>query len=90
MESTNIADHCCTYALRDSKEDPFKGTCNRSHDQYCMQCEILKEVLKNVETCFVDCGINREELDYLTYSCRQAVDCIKTWKALQLRSCRRG
>ena len=48
----------------------------------------LKEVLENVETCFVDCGINREELDDLTYSCHQAVDCIKAWKAHQLRSCR--
>ena len=88
MESSNIADHCSTYALSDNKEDSFKGTCNHSHDQYCMQCEILKEVLESVENCFVDCGINGEELDDLKYSCRQAVDCIKAWKAHQLRSCR--
>ena len=88
MEPTNIADHCSTYALSDSKEDPFKGTCNHSNDQYCMQCEMLKEVLENVETCFVDCDIDREELDDLTYSCCQAVECIKAWKAHQLRSCR--
>lgn len=88
MESTNIADHCSTHALSDSKEDHFKGTCSHSHDQYCMQCEILKEVLESIETCFVHCGINGEELDDLTYSCRQAADCIKAWKAHQLRSCR--
>ena len=63
MESTNIADHCSTYALSDSKEDPFKGTCNHLHDQCCMQCEILKEVLESIENCFVDCSINGEELD---------------------------
>ena len=53
-----------------------------------MRCEILKEVPESVENCFVDCGINGEELDDLKYSCRQAVDCIKAWKAHQLRSCR--
>ena len=88
VESTNIADHCSTYALSDSKEDPFKGTCNHLHDQCCMQCEILKEVLESIENCFVDCSINGEELDDLTYSCRQAVDCIKAWKAHHQRSCR--
>ena len=38
-ESATIADHCSTYALSDSKEDPFKSTCNHSHDKRCMQCE---------------------------------------------------
>ena len=87
-ESVTIADHCSTYALSDSKEDPFKSTCNHSHDKRCMQCETLKDVLEKVENCFVDCEVSPEELDDLTYSCRQAVDSIKGWKAHQLRSCR--
>lgn len=88
VESANIADHCSTHALSDSKEDPFKSACSHLHDQSCMQCEILKDVLENIENCFVDCGINQEELDDLTYSCRQAVDSIKAWKAHQLRCSR--
>lgn len=87
-ESVTIADHCSMYALSDSKEDPFKSTCNHSHDKRCMQCETLKDVLEKVENCFVDCEVSPEELDDLTYSCRQAVDSIKGWKAHQLRSCR--
>ena len=87
-ESATIADHCSTYALSDSKEDPFKSTCNHSHDKRGMQCETLKDVLEKVETCFVDCEVSPEELDDLTYSCRQAVDSIKGWKAHQLRSWR--
>lgn len=63
MEFTNIADQCSTYVLSPSKEHPFKGTLNHLHHQYYMQHEILKEVLKNVETCFEYCGINGEELD---------------------------
>ncbi|CAH3146260.1 unnamed protein product, partial [Porites lobata] len=84
-ESVTNADHCSTYALSDSKEDPFKSTCNHSHDKRCMQCETLKDVLEKVEYCFVDCEVSPEELDDLTYSCRQAVDSIKGWKAHQLR-----
>ena len=87
-ESATIADHCSMYALSDSKESPFKSTCNHSHDKRCMQCETLKDVLEKVENCFVDCEVSPEELDDLTYSCRQAVDSIKGWKAHQLRSCR--
>ena len=68
-ESATIADHCSTYALSDSKEDPFKSTCNHSHDKRCMQCETLKDVLEKVENCFVDCEVSPEELDDLTYSC---------------------
>ena len=68
-ESATIADHCSMYALSDSKEDPFKSTCNHSHDKRCMQCETLKDVLEKVETCFVDCEVSPEELDDLTYSC---------------------
>ena len=86
-ESATTADHCRTYALNDSKEDPFKSTFSHSPDKHCMQCETLKDVLEKVQN-FVDCEVSPEELDDLTYSCRQAVDSIKGRKAHQLRSCR--
>jgi len=44
--------------------------------------------MKTLRLVFVDCGINGEELDDLTYSYRQAADSIKAWKAHQLRFCR--
>ncbi|PFX12931.1 putative RNA-directed DNA polymerase from transposon BS [Stylophora pistillata] len=83
-ESATIADHCSTYALSDSEESPFKSTCNHSHDKHCIQCETLKDVLEKVENCFLHCEVSPEELDDLTYSCRQAVDSIKRWKAHQV------
>lgn len=36
----------------------------------------------------MDCGISQDEQDDLTFSCHQAVESIKSWKAHQLRSCR--
>ena len=76
-ESATIADHCSTYALSDSEEGPFKSTCNHSLDKRCMQCETLKDVLEKVENYFVESEVSPEELDDLTYSCRQAVESIK-------------
>lgn len=88
VESSTIADHCSTYALSDSKEDLFTTLCNHAHDERCLQCEMLKDVLESTENCFVDCALNQDERDDLMYCCRQAIESIKSWKAHQLRSCR--
>lgn len=69
VEFINIVDYCSIYVLSDSKEDYFKGICSYLYDQYCMQCEILKEVFESIEICFVYCGINGEEFDDLMYFC---------------------
>ncbi|CAH3144910.1 unnamed protein product, partial [Porites evermanni] len=86
-ESATIADHCSTYALSDSEEGPFKSTCNHSLDKRCMQCETLKDVLEKVENYFVESEVSPEELDDLTYSCRQAVDSIKGVVARKIKEC---
>ena len=77
------------YALSDIKEDPLSSACDHAHDQYCMQCESLKDALQRMESCFAECSISQEELDDLMYSFHQAVQSIESWKAHQLRSTRR-
>jgi hypothetical protein len=87
-ESSSVADHCSTHALNDNKEILLKTSCAQSHDKFCAQCEGLKDVLKSIESYLTQVKVTQDELDDLRYTCSQAVQNIKSWKAHQLRSTR--
>ena len=50
VESSNIADHCRTYALSDATDSDFQGHCNHPHNEACAQCCKLQEVLSTLES----------------------------------------
>ena len=46
---SQCADHCCTYALSDSKLE-FKKKCSHKHNVTCDRCEMLKNTLFQIKT----------------------------------------
>ena len=68
-----ITDHCSKYALSDPKERPFSFACDRAHDQCCLQCEELKDVIQRIERYILECNLGREELDNIVYSFRETL-----------------
>ena len=46
---SQCADHCCTYALSDSKLE-FKKKCSHKHNVTCDRCEMLKNTLFEIKT----------------------------------------
>lgn len=60
LECSKIPDHCSKYALSDPKERPFSlFACDRAHDQYCLQCEELKDVIQRIERYILECNLGR-------------------------------
>ena len=88
VEASNVADHCCTYALSSSKEEPFLSKCDHSHDQFCSSCEELKFVLSSIESALTTVGssFSENDRDDMIFSFRLATQQITAWKAHQLRS----
>ena len=74
------------YALSHPKDNHFQGTCDHAHDQSCSSCKGLDSVLSSIEASVrhKTCNLADEERDDMLYSCQQAVQAIRTWKAHQL------
>ena len=50
MEQTSdIADHCLSFALSDSNDTKLKQPCNHLHNKFCQSCEQLKDTLKCIK-----------------------------------------
>ena len=64
------------------------ATCLHSHDHECSSCKDLNSVLDDIENAISDSvsTLTHDQHDDITYTFRQAVSAIKTWKAHQLRS----
>ena len=44
----NCADHCCTYALSDSKQE-FTRKCVHKHNMTCDRCDLMKCTLSTIQ-----------------------------------------
>ena len=81
-----MSDHCSQYALSDSKDPAFRGTCTQDHDLICNRCEDLKAVLSDTqksiqESCF-ECQYDKEDA---LHRFQEATRAIQLWKSHQLR-----
>ena len=81
-----MSDHCSQYALGDSKDPAFRGTCTQDHDLICNRCEDLKAVLSDTqkaiqESCF-ECQYDKEDA---LHRFQEATRAIQLWKSHQLR-----
>ena len=48
----NVPDHCITYAL-DLNDKSLCVACQHDHETSCLQCEVLKSALKEIEELFL-------------------------------------
>ncbi|CAH3171696.1 unnamed protein product, partial [Porites lobata] len=81
--SSRVSDHCSQYALSDSKDPAFRGTCTQDHDLICNRCEDLKAVLSDTqksiqESCF-ECHYDKED------ALHRFQEATQLWKSHQLR-----
>ena len=49
MEASEVPDHCRIYALSDLSDAEFRGSCDHLHNESCVQCYELEEVMRTIE-----------------------------------------
>ena len=84
--SSNIADHCCIYALSDPKKSDFAQDCDLEHDESCVECSNLTSALNEIERFIEETEIDKELLDRALEKFRSYREFIEAWKAHLLRS----
>lgn len=86
MEASEVPDHCRIYALSDPSNAEFRGSCDHLHNESCVQCYELEEVMRTIEDeCSIALSSAEDQADML-HTIKQARDDIISWKAHQLRS----
>ena len=84
--SSNIADHCCIYALTDPKKGDFAQDCDHENDESCVECSNLTSTLNEIERFIEKIETDKELLDRALEKFRSYREFIETWKAHLLRS----
>ncbi|CAF4680422.1 unnamed protein product, partial [Rotaria sp. Silwood2] len=87
--SSNIADHCCIYALSDHKKSDFAQNCEHEHDESCTECSNLTSTLNEIERLIEETETDKELLDRALKKFRSYRESIEAWKAHLLRSINR-
>ena len=83
--SSNIADHCCAYALSDPKGHNFAQLCDHKHDELCIECSNLTNTLNETER-FIETKTDKELFDRAMKKFQLYRECIEAWKAHLLRT----
>lgn len=84
--SSQIPDHCLTYALSDPKDSTFRKKCDHEHDMVCNTCEELNTVLSEIEGLIAQSAMTQNDKDNAIYTWKESVKNIQHWKAHQLRT----
>ncbi|CAF4725241.1 unnamed protein product, partial [Rotaria sp. Silwood2] len=87
--SSDIADHCCIYALSDHKKSDFAQNCEHEHDESCTECSNLTSTLNEIERLIEETETDKELLDRALKKFRSYRESIEAWKAHLLRSINR-
>ena len=87
-QSSTVADHCQTFALRDQDNASFRGECDHLHNNTCDRCAFLHSAIAEVDSAL---AIEMENLtddkkEELSFKVTQATGNILAWKAHILRS----
>ena len=83
--SSNIADHCCIYALSDPKRNDFAENCDHEHDGFCIEWSNLTSTLNEIEQFIEETETNKELLDRALKTFRSYRESIEAWKAHLMR-----
>ena len=86
MEASEVPDHCRIYALSDPSNAEFQGYCDHLHNESCLQCYELEEVMRTIEGECSSTPSSAEEQADMLHTIKQARADIISWKAHQLRS----
>ena len=66
MEASEVPDHCRTYALSDPSNAEFRGSCDHLHNESCVQCYELEEVMRTIEDeCSIALSSAEDQADML-------------------------
>ncbi|CAF1490257.1 unnamed protein product, partial [Rotaria sordida] len=84
--ASNIADHCCAYALSDPKGRSFAQDCDHEHDESCIECLNLTSTLNEIERFIEETETDEELLDRAMKKFQLYRESIEAWKAHLLRS----
>lgn len=84
--ASNIADHCCIYALSDPKKNDFSQECDHDHEETCHECSNITSTLDEIEHLIESSEGEKELLDRSLGKFRHYRESIESWKAHLLRS----
>ncbi|CAF4621306.1 unnamed protein product, partial [Rotaria sp. Silwood2] len=84
--SSNIADHCCVYALSDPNGRNFAQDCDHEHDESCIECSNLTSTLNEIQRLIEETETDEELFDRAMKKFQSYRESIEAWKAHLLRS----
>lgn len=84
--SSRVPDHCRAYALSCQADLDYVSPCDHEHDLACDRCEVVPNVIHEVESALENAEISSDEKDEMKYVVSLAKKRIEEWKAHLLRS----
>ena len=74
MEASEVPDHCRIYALSDPSNAEFRGSCDHLHNESCVQCYDLEEVMRTIEEECSSALSSAEDQANMLHTIKQARD----------------
>ncbi len=86
-DSSEVADHCSSWALIDHSKTELQSTCNHDHNFRCPRCQQIEQVLSDIQNLVnvadFSSVANKDEAQFLT---AKGIESIQAWKQHQLRT----
>jgi hypothetical protein len=88
MDSSTCPDHCKQFALSDPHDSDYKIKCKHNHNTQCVDCEQLKDILRNIEAAIPEYAtpLGKDRQEDMLYDTKIAVSRIFQWKAHVFRA----
>ncbi|KAK3106377.1 hypothetical protein FSP39_018797 [Pinctada imbricata] len=82
--SSNVADHCFTFALSEQKSENFAEECPHDHNHKCQQCDELEETLSEIKRLTADMEWENPEANL--FQVEKSIKAVEELKGHILRS----
>ena len=86
LPSSGVPDHCLAFALSYQGDTDYVSACSHDHDLTCDRCDLLTNVVCEIESTLENVEISSDEKGEMKYMAFQAKKRIEAWKAHLLRS----
>lgn len=83
---SNSSDHCCTYALSDTKKKEYQSACLHQHNATCDRCESIDVCFTSIEEKLDVIEMDEEQRSRLRFDFNQCTTAINAWKAHLVRT----
>ncbi|CAF1206742.1 unnamed protein product [Adineta ricciae] len=88
-QSSSVADHCIPFSLSERNSTFFSSSCNHHHDDICIECTNLANVLFDIKQA-IKTNNSPETVGRTMYDYDESLEAILAWKSHLLRCVNQG